>query len=85
MIGHDLMRVEFGWPCGPPLCASLTGFPGLFEVRSNLMGRRIARVFFAVSGRDMVLLHGFIKKTQSTPEKGLRLAVRRMKEYERHG
>ena len=77
------MRVEFGWPCGPPLCASLTGFPGLFEVRSNLMDRRIAREFFAVSGRNMVLLHGFFKKTQSTPEKELKLAVKRMKEYER--
>lgn len=33
----------------------------------------------------MVLLHGFIKKAQSTPEKDLKLAARRMKEYERHG
>lgn len=67
VIGHDLMKVEFGWPCGPPLCGSMSGFPGLFEVRSNLIGRRIARVFFGVSGRNMVLLHGFIKKAQSTP------------------
>ena len=48
-IGRDLMKVEFGWPCGPPLCASLTGYPGLYEVRSNVTAARIARVFFAVS------------------------------------
>ncbi len=80
-IGHDLMKVEFGWPCGPPLCASLTDYPGLYEVRSNLTGGRIARVFFTVSGRNMVLLHGFIKKTQASPMKELKLAERRLKEY----
>ena len=85
LIGRDLMKVEFGWPCGPPLCASLAGSPGLYEVRSNLTGRRIARVFFTVSRRNMVLLHGFIKKTQATPAKELKLAARRMKEYNRYG
>ena len=84
LIGRDVMKVEFGWPCGPPLCARLANHPGLHEVRSNLTGRRIARVFFAVSGRDMVLLHGFIKKTRATPRKELALAQRRMKEYDRH-
>ena len=84
LIGRDIMRVEFGWPCGPPLCASLTNYPGLHEVRSNLTGKRIARVFFTVSGWDMVLLHGFIKKTQAIPRKELMLARRRMKEHDRH-
>jgi len=79
------MAVEFGWPCGEPLCKSLTNYAGLFEVRSNLPGKRIARVFFYVSGKDMVLLHGFIKKSQATPQKDLKLANRRMKEHERNG
>ena len=81
LIGSDLMKVEFGWPCGPPLCAPLTDYPGLYEVRSHLTGRRIARVFFTVSGKNMVLLHGFIKKTQASPMKELKLAERRLKEY----
>ena len=85
LIGRDLMKVEFSWPCGPPLCTSLTGYPGLHEVRSNLTGRHIARVFFTVLRRNMVLLHGFIKKTQATPTKELKLAERRMKEYSRYG
>ncbi len=84
VVGRDLMKVEFGWPCGPPLCTSLTGYPGLYEVRSNVTVRRIARVFFTVSGSNMVLLHGFIKKTQATPTKELKLAERRMKEHRRY-
>ena len=80
LIGQDLMKVEFGWPCGPPLCASLAGYPGLYEVRTNVTSGRIARVFFTASGRTMVLLHGFIKKTRATPAKELVLANCRMKE-----
>jgi phage-related protein len=30
----------------------------------------------------MVLLHGFIKKTQKTPAKDMELALKRMKEVE---
>ena len=85
LIGRDIMKVEFGWPCGPPLCASLTDHPGLHEVRSNVTGSRIARVFFTVSGGNMILLHGFIKKTRTTPATELKLAERRMKEHNRHG
>ena len=81
LIGQDLMKVEFGWPCGPPLCVSLTGYPRMYEVRSDVTAGRIARVFFTVSGRTMVLLHGFIKKSRATPAKELALANRRMKEY----
>ena len=32
----------------------------------------------------MVLLHGFIKKSQATPLQDLKLAERRMKDYERN-
>ena len=46
LIGRDIMKVEFGWPCGPPLCAPITNHPGLWEVRSDLSDSRIARVFF---------------------------------------
>lgn len=84
IIGGDLMAVEFGWPCGEPLCKSLSGYGGLREVRSDLSVGRIARVFFYVSGPEMVLLHGFVKKSQKTPEKELKLANKRKKEHERY-
>ena len=41
---------------------------------------RIGRVIFCVSGERMVLLHGFVKKTQKTPAQDLKLALKRMKE-----
>ena len=56
---------------------------GLWEVRSRLPRDRIARVIFCVVRGHMVLLHGFLKKTQKTPDEDLTLARRRMKEFER--
>lgn len=81
-IGEDIKTVEFGWPLGMPTCRSLGA--GLHEVRTNLPGNRIARVFFYVDARQrMVLLHGIIKKTQSTPEPDLRLARKNMSRHEK--
>jgi phage-related protein len=78
IIGTDLATVQFGWPIGMPLCRALGN--GLWEVRSVLTSRRIARVlFFADDGRIGVV-HGFIKKTQKTPADDLDLARRRMME-----
>ncbi len=80
VIGEDLATVEFGWPVGMPLCRSL-GY-GLWEVRSSLPSKREARVIFAVVEERMVLLHGFIKKTQKTPKGDLETARKRLKEIE---
>lgn len=63
-----------------PVCRPLGG--GLWEVRSALTGNRIARVIFCMHGGDMVLLHGFIKKTQKTPKQDVDLADARRKELE---
>ena len=81
VIGSDIATVEFGWPVGKPVCAPLGS--GLWEVRSTLTTNRIARVIFMVHDGQMVLLHGFIKKTQKTPQSELDLARKRMKEVER--
>ena len=78
IVGEDIKDVEFAWPIGMPLCRSLKG--GLWEVRSALTQGRIARVLFCVREGRMVLLHGFIKKTQQTPPAELGLATRRMKD-----
>ena len=77
-LGRDLRLVEMGWPIGMPLCRSLGG--GLWEVRSTLGSNRIARVLFCATAGHMVLLHGFIKKTQKTPEAELGLARKRQKD-----
>lgn len=73
LIGEDIKTVEFGWPVGMPTCRALGD--GLHEVRTNLPGGRIARVFFYVDRMQrMVLLHGIIKKTRKTPSADLELA-----------
>ena len=77
-IGEDIKDVEFSWPIGMPLCRPLG--KGLWEVRSDLAGGRIARVLFCTAHGQMVLLHGFIKKTQKTPDADLELARKRKKE-----
>ena len=73
-IGEDIKTVQFGWPLGMPLVRSLGD--GLWEVRSSLSGS-IARVLFTTQANKIVLLHGFIKKTQKIPSKELALARRR--------
>ncbi len=80
IIGTDLATVQFGWPIGMPLCRPLGS--GLWEVRSTLPSRRIARVLFFVAGDRIGVVHGFIKKTQKTPANDLDLARRRMKEMQ---
>jgi phage-related protein len=77
IIGEDIKDVEFAWPTGMPLCRSLGG--GLWEVRSALPNR-IARILFCVRQGRMILLHGFVKKTQQTPATDLNLARKRMRE-----
>ncbi|MGP8264576.1 MAG: type II toxin-antitoxin system RelE/ParE family toxin [Beijerinckiaceae bacterium] len=78
IIGEDIKDVEFSWPIGLPLCRPLG--KGLWEVRSDITDRRIARVLFCVHDGRMVLLHAFIKKTQKTPAADLELATKRRKE-----
>ncbi len=77
IVGEDIKDVEFAWPLGLPLVKSLGR--ELWEVRSSLTQGRIARVIFCVFEGQMILLHGFIKKTQKTPPREIDLALRRVK------
>ena len=78
IVGKDIQKVEFGWPLGRPHCAPLGA--GLWEVRSTLDSNRIARVIFCIGDSHMILLHGFLKKTQKTPAAEIQTALRRMRE-----
>jgi phage-related protein len=79
-IGTDIAYVQYKWPIGKPRVDHVRG--GIWEVRSKLKDR-IARVLFAVDGREMVLLHGFIKKSGKTPADEIALAEARWKEWKR--
>jgi phage-related protein len=79
-IGQDLLRVQWRWPVGMPLCRPMG--EGIWEIRTDLPTRRTARVLIAVHRGHLVALHGFIKKTRTTPEDDLALARKRRKELE---
>jgi phage-related protein len=79
-IGVDIKTVEYGWPIGMPVCRPLGN--GLHEVRSRISYRRISRVIFAIHASEMILLHGFIKKSQKTPTEEIALAQKRLKELQ---
>lgn len=79
-IGIDIKTVEFGWPIGMLTCRAMG--KGLYEVRSSLTSGRIAQVLFCIHNGHMVLLHGFIKKSQKTPKQTLDLALDRKSKVE---
>jgi phage-related protein len=75
VIGEDIKTVQYGWPLGMPFVRKME--PGLWEVRSKL-GDRISRVLFTINNDRMILLHGFIKKSEKTPLDDLNLARQRL-------
>jgi phage-related protein len=73
-LGEDLQTLQYRWPLGMPFVKSLR--QGLYELRTRLPSR-ICRVLFVVKGKNIVLLHGFIKKTQKTPPREIEVAEKR--------
>ena len=78
-IGSDIKTVQYGWPLGMPVVRKLE--PELWEIRSRL-DKRIARVLFTLHDDTMVLLHGFIKKSQKIAKGDLALARQRKAKLE---
>lgn len=78
----DLM-CEFGANLGMPHTKAIDG--GLFELR--VKGKEgIARVFFCAKiGKKIIMLHSFVKKSQKTPRKELKIAKVRMSEVIKDG
>lgn len=77
IIGRDLTVVQWRWPLGPPLVKNLGH--SIFEVRVTL-ANRIARILFSQIEDRLVLLHGFVKKTQKTDKRDIETAIKRLKE-----
>ncbi len=78
---HILELVEeFGPDLGKPHTAPMG--KGLFEIRAK--GKEgIARSLFCTKkGKEIIILHSFVKKTQRTPSKELDIARKRMKELD---
>ncbi|MDR1302320.1 MAG: type II toxin-antitoxin system RelE/ParE family toxin [Treponema sp.] len=77
-IGADIYNVQKEFPVGLPLVRKVD--IGLWEVRSTIPDG-ICRILFTVTNTKMVLLHGFVKKTQKIPPKELEIAINRLKEF----
>jgi len=74
-LGEDIKTLQFGWPVGMPLARKMD--VDLWELRSTISSG-IARTFFTVYQKKIVLLHGFVKKSQKTPSNELATAKRRL-------
>src|ERR1700720_3172347 len=80
-IGRDLLRAQWRWPVGMPLCRPLGR--GLWELRTALATARTARVMLCLYQGHLVALHGFIKKTAATPDHDMALARQRQRELKK--
>jgi phage-related protein len=80
-IGLTARMMVFGANLGSPHTEAFGG--GLFELR--LKGAEgIARVFYCtLVGKQIVMLHCFVKKSQKTPVSERRIAEARMKEIKK--
>jgi phage-related protein len=79
-IGTAIKTGQFSYPIGMPLVRKMS--PNLWEVRINL-NNKIARVLFTIENQTMILLHGFIKKSQKTPTQELEIAQKRLNQLQR--
>ncbi len=77
-IGADIFAIQKGFPVGLPLCRKMAN--DLWEVRSDVTDG-ICRIFFTIHKNTMILLHGFIKKSQKTPQDELNTANNRLKDF----
>lgn len=76
----DLLE-EYGLKVKEPYVKPITGSRKLFEIRIKDKSN-IHRIFyFAYTGKRLILLHGFTKKTEKTPSREIVVAERRMEEY----
>ena len=82
IIREDIMTVQFRWPLGMPLVDNLGS--GIWEIRSRL-ANKVARTLFFVHQGEIIVLHGFIKKTKKTPNEDRALALRSKNAYLKNG
>ncbi len=72
------LLTEFGPELGMPYSRAMGN--GLFELRPRGREGEGRALYCYTRGDRIVVLHAFVKKTRSTPQRELRLARRRMKE-----
>jgi len=75
------LLAEFGLRLGLPHTKKVINTP-LWELR--VLGEQSLRFFYiAIVGQAFLLLHGFAKKSQKTPKNEIKIALERLREYQR--
>ena len=80
IIDADITIVAEHWPlvARTRLVKKLQDKGNLWEIRTRISeGKRTARILFTIEAGEIIILHGFIKKSQKTPRRDLRLARKR--------
>lgn len=79
IIGTDIKLIELSGELKPPQVKKIDTQNKLWEARSHLASDKIARVLFTLRGKKMILLHGFIKKSQKISQQDKQVALMRLK------
>lgn len=77
-VGAMIFEVQKGFPMGLPLVRKMES--DLWEIRISIADG-ICRIFFTVMENTMILLHGFVKKSQKTPQNELKTAQSRLTQF----
>ena len=68
----DLLE-NFGHELGMPHSKKITA--AIYELR--IRGRQEIRFFYCFKGKNIILLHGFVKKSDKIPKKEIKVAIQR--------
>jgi len=74
----DLLE-EFGARLGPPHAKKISS--RLFELR--IPGKQEIRIFYTFHKSQIFLLHGFVKKSQKTPQREIKIAIQKLNGLDR--
>jgi len=74
----DLLE-KFGQKLGPPHTKKISTH--LFELR--ISGKQEIRIFYSFHKSQILLLHGFVKKSQKIPQKEIKIALQKLKLLDR--
>ncbi|MHA8108538.1 type II toxin-antitoxin system RelE/ParE family toxin [Aquirufa sp. A-Brett2-W8] len=75
--------IEDLWRVPETYLKHIVNTDGLYEIRVQV-GNDIIRIFcFFETGKLVILINGFQKKTQKTPKKEIKLALKLKSEYEK--
>ena len=74
----DLLE-QFGQKLGPPHTKKISAH--LFELRVS--GKQEVRIFYSFHKSQILLLHGFVKKSQKIPQKEIKIARQKLKTLDR--